>query len=97
MHSATMHNGPQQLMCWSQQVLNGSSSAAAAPSAAAREAEGVDYSTWPVKELRRFLTERGINASGIVEKADLVAQVNVPALCHDPFGCQHVRYLNAAV
>ncbi len=67
-------------MRWPQQVLNGSSSAAAAPSSAAKEAEQVDYSTWPIKELRRFLTERGVDASGIVEKADLVAQVTVQAL-----------------
>ena len=51
-----------------------------APSSAAKEAEQVDYSTWPIKELRRFLTERGVDASGIVEKADLVAQVTVQAL-----------------
>lgn len=56
-----------------QQVLNGSSSAAKA--SAAPEAEQVDYNTWPIKELRRFLTERGKDPSGIVEKADLVAQV----------------------
>lgn len=69
-----------ELLCWPQQVLNGSSSAAAAPSSAAKEAEQVDYATWPIKELRRFLTERGVDASGIVEKADLVAQVTMPAL-----------------
>lgn len=56
-------------------MLNGSSSAATAKSSAAPEAEQVDYSTWPIKELRRFLTERGQDPSGIVEKADLVAQV----------------------
>ncbi len=56
-------------------MLNGSSSAAAAIRSAAPEAEQVDYSTWPIKELRRFLTERGRDHSGIVEKADLVAQV----------------------
>ncbi len=46
---------------------------------AAPEAERMDYSAWPVKELRRFLTERGKDSSGIVEKADLVAQVGSPA------------------
>jgi hypothetical protein len=35
----------------------------------------VDYSSWPIKELRRFLTERGQDPSGIVEKDDLVAKV----------------------
>jgi hypothetical protein len=49
--------------------------AAAAGTAAAAEAEGVDYSSWPVKELRRFLKERGVDSSSIVEKGDLVNQV----------------------
>lgn len=62
------------------QVLNGSSSAAAATYSAAKEAEQVDYATWPIKELRRFLTERGVDTVGVVEKADLVAQVTVSAL-----------------
>ena len=56
-------------------MLDGSSSSAAAQLSAAPEAEQVDYSAWPIKELRRFLTERGQDPSGIVEKADLVAQV----------------------
>ena len=38
-----------------------------------------DYSSWPVKELRRFLQERGRDISGTVEKADLVAQVTAAA------------------
>lgn len=36
----------------------------------------VDYSTWPVKELARFLRERGIDPVGFVEKSDLVAKVS---------------------
>ena len=59
--------------CCLQQVVNGSS-AAAQPPAAVPEADQVDYSSWPVKELRRFLTERGVDPSGIVEKNDLVSQ-----------------------
>ncbi len=40
------------------------------------EAEAVDYSCWPIKELKRFLTERGADPTGIVvEKDDLVAKV----------------------
>ena len=39
-----------------------------------QEADQVDYSSWPVKELRRFLTERGVDPSSIVEKSDLVSQ-----------------------
>jgi len=66
------------------QAANGSSTAAAvtppaapppAAAAAAAAGDGVDYSSWPVKELRRFLTERGADSSNIVEKGDLVAQV----------------------
>ncbi|KAL4436141.1 hypothetical protein ABPG77_005589 [Micractinium sp. CCAP 211/92] len=49
--------------------------AAAPKPAAAAAADETDYSSWPVKELRRFLTERGVDAAGFVEKADLVAKV----------------------
>ena len=42
---------------------------------AAPSNEQVDYSAWPVKELARFLKERGEDASGFVEKADLVKRV----------------------
>ena len=34
-----------------------------------------DCASWPVKELARFLKERGIDPTGIVEKAELVAKV----------------------
>lgn len=54
--------------------------AAAAP--VQQEAEQVDYRTWPVKELRRFLTERGEDPSGIVEKNDLVAKVGRSSCSH---------------
>ena len=60
-------------------MLNGSSSAAAML-ATKSGAEQADYAAWPIKELRRFLTERGVDSSGIVEKADLVAQVTLSAL-----------------
>ncbi len=41
--------------------------------------ETADYSTWPIKELRRFLQERGHDVTGTVEKADLVSQVTAAA------------------
>ena len=31
-----------------------------------------DYTNWPIKELRRLLQERGVDVSGMVEKAELV-------------------------
>ena len=60
--------------CCPQQVVNGNS-AAAQPVVAVQEADQVDYSSWPVKELRRFLTERGEDPSSIVEKIELVSRV----------------------
>ncbi|KAG2483126.1 hypothetical protein HYH03_018016 [Edaphochlamys debaryana] len=46
-------------------------------SAAAKEAGAgaVDYASWPIKELKRLLKERGIDSSSLVEKGDLVARV----------------------
>eukprot|EP00887_Chlorella_sp_A99_P003863 scaffold11.g3863.t1 len=44
-----------------------------AATAAAAE-DTTDYGSWPIKELRRFLTERGVDPSSIVEKGDLVAR-----------------------
>lgn len=57
------------------QAAAAAAEAGAAAAAGAAEGEGVDYSIWPVKELRRFLTERGVDSSSIVEKGDLVNQV----------------------
>ncbi|GLC52767.1 hypothetical protein PLESTB_000665900 [Pleodorina starrii] len=37
--------------------------------------DAVDYGSWPIKELKRLLQERGVDSSGFVEKADLVAKV----------------------
>jgi hypothetical protein len=51
-------------------------SAAAVPAAVPAAAAAVDYSSWPVKELRRFLTERGVDSSSIVEKQELVDMVS---------------------
>lgn len=56
------------------QGSNGHASASSA-APAELEAEQVDYSSWPIKELRRFLTERTQDPTGIVEKDDLVAKV----------------------
>ena len=53
-------------------MMQASGSKGAAPD---READAVDYARWPIKELRRFLTERGADPAGIVEKDDLVAKV----------------------
>jgi CD2 antigen cytoplasmic tail-binding protein 2 len=47
--------------------------------AAAGKGNEVDYSRWPIKELRRFLTERRVDTSGIVEKGELVAKVKEAA------------------
>ena len=50
----------------------------------------MDYSSWPVKELRRFLVERRQDPTGIVEKADLVAKVGQnmlsPSIAHSVKG-----------
>ena len=43
--------------------------------AAGQGASQADYSSWPIKELHRFLQERGQDAAGIVDKSDLVAKV----------------------
>ena len=43
------------------------------------EADATDYGSWPIKELRRFLQERGVDSNGIVEKAELVATVKAAA------------------
>lgn len=47
--------------------------------ASAPAADETDYSSWPVKELRRFLTERGVEAGNIVEKGELIAKVKEAA------------------
>ena len=47
---------------------------------AAPAAEADGYADWPVKELRRFLTERGHDLAGIVDKVELVAKVCCGAL-----------------
>ena len=38
-----------------------------------------EYSSWPIKELRRFLQERGVDPTGIVEKGELVQKVKEAA------------------
>jgi CD2 antigen cytoplasmic tail-binding protein 2 len=43
------------------------------------EEDKTDYASWPIKELRRFLQERGVDPSGIVEKGELVAKVKETA------------------
>eukprot|EP00879_Flechtneria_rotunda_P017982 GHRR01018846.1.p1 GENE.GHRR01018846.1~~GHRR01018846.1.p1 ORF type:complete len:465 (+),score=234.70 GHRR01018846.1:373-1767(+) len=56
------------------QVETDSTSAATEPA--------VDYASWPVKELRRFLTERGLDSSSIVEKQELVDKVSAVLMCN---------------
>lgn len=58
--------------------------AAAPKPAAAAAADETDYSSWPVKELRRFLTERGV-VSGRGKRGDEGLQ---PAC---PLGCGKLR------
>jgi hypothetical protein len=45
--------------------------------ATAQKEDTTDYASWPIGELRRFLTENGEDAKSCVEKADLVAKVGV--------------------
>ncbi|WIA19510.1 hypothetical protein OEZ85_004121 [Tetradesmus obliquus] len=71
---------PQQQVAAASRAAPDSTAAASAASttaapAAAPAAAAVDYSSWPVKELRRFLSERGMDSSSIVEKQELVAMV----------------------
>lgn len=42
----------------------------------------VDYSSWPVRELARFIKERGVESAGIVEKAELVSKVKEVSISH---------------
>jgi len=57
-----------------------SSAAGTAPSGpGGSSSDATDYSSWPVKELQRFLRERGQDPTGAVEKSDLVAQVKAAA------------------
>ncbi|KAL3136915.1 hypothetical protein ABBQ32_006522 [Trebouxia sp. C0010 RCD-2024] len=44
-----------------------------------QEEPEVDYHSWPIKELRRFLTERGMDCAGIVEKRELADKVKEAA------------------
>lgn len=52
-----------------------STSTGAHSTSKAAAADTVDYSSWPIKELRRFLEERKVPTTGLVEKSDLVAKV----------------------
>ena len=54
------------------QLIKGAALQPQAASKTSDEAPGTDYSSWPVKEVVRFLKENGVDASGIVEKGELV-------------------------
>jgi len=61
----------------SEVVKHGGGGGAAAAGAAQWTGAAVDedtYAEWPVKELQRFLTERGCDTAGIIDKAELVAE-----------------------
>jgi hypothetical protein len=62
--------------------------APAAPTAALAgadaDADATDYASWPVKELRRLLAERGGDGAGATEKADLVAAVRAAVAAARP-------------
>lgn len=49
--------------------------AEASTSAQASASAAVDYSGWPVNELKRVLTEGGVDTAGCTEKGDLVAKM----------------------
>lgn len=49
-----------------------------APSAAAAAAAD-DFASWPIKELKRYLTENGVDVSGMVEKGEMVARAREAA------------------
>ena len=51
----------------------------AGPDSVGVQGSSVDYASWPVKELRRFLTERGEDSSGCTEKSELVVKVQLLA------------------
>ncbi|KAA6422389.1 MAG: hypothetical protein FRX49_07565 [Trebouxia sp. A1-2] len=59
-------------------VENGDAAQPANGHLSAAEAE-VDYQSWPIKELRRFLTERGLDCAGIIEKRELAEKVKQAA------------------
>ncbi|KAG1654178.1 hypothetical protein FOA52_009838 [Chlamydomonas sp. UWO 241] len=42
--------------------------------AAQQQQRATDFSSWPVKEILRFLKESGVDSDGIVEKGDLVTR-----------------------
>ena len=58
----------------------------------AAQVEEVDYSAWPVKELARFLKERGHDPAGLVEKADLVAKVKEVRRLEESELCMHYSH-----
>ncbi|KAL0033088.1 hypothetical protein WJX79_002251 [Trebouxia sp. C0005] len=69
MFAENAENEPQQ---------NGDAAQPANGHLSAAEAE-VDYQSWPIKELRRFLTERGLDCAGIIEKRELAEKVKQAA------------------
>ncbi|KXZ50512.1 hypothetical protein GPECTOR_16g687 [Gonium pectorale] len=64
----------------------GSAAAAAAGPSKGSSGDHVDYGSWPVKELKRLLQERGVDPSGFVEKGDLIAKVREVVAAGGPAG-----------
>ncbi|GLI71081.1 hypothetical protein VaNZ11_015992 [Volvox africanus] len=57
------------------QAIATAASSVAAAAAQSSEGDTVDYASWPIKELKRILQERGVDPSGFVEKGDLVSKI----------------------
>lgn len=49
------------------------------PKNANRNGDETDFSSWPIKELRRFCKEKGVNVDDIVEKSDLIEKTKEAA------------------
>uniref|UniRef100_A0A7S2VV17 OCRE domain-containing protein n=1 Tax=Chlamydomonas chlamydogama TaxID=225041 RepID=A0A7S2VV17_9CHLO len=44
------------------------------PQSQQQQQQGTDFSSWPIKELKRYLQEHGVDPSRFVEKSDLAAR-----------------------
>lgn len=74
-HATQPSEPPAALSSGTHNALQPAAAPSVTPVASSSVALG-DYSSWPVKELRRYLSESGVDSSGIVEKEELIAKVN---------------------